>query len=178
MDEEKRSFCVHCGKLLGPTDYYCPECGACVEQINSDESQGTPVQQQTPVDSGTKYRIVAGALCGIWFVIAVYLGYVYAYQVDAIMDELQTTMGADWASITAEIPEEELRSAIVFAGYVLIGSGVLALGSAITAFLKKPWIVCLMLCILSGCVGLVAVLGIVGFLVAYLIYKAKNEFEA
>ncbi|MDR1690274.1 MAG: hypothetical protein LBR42_00330 [Candidatus Methanoplasma sp.] len=111
----------------------------------------------------------------IWALIALALGLYLALGVDSIINNFMS-IPEIWDLMLETYTEESLRSALIIEGSVLAVSGGLALVTAILSLKKRLYIIALITCILSSIFGLVMLVGFIGFIVAYLIYKAKDEF--
>jgi hypothetical protein len=116
-----------------------------------------------------------GILSALWAAFALIYGIFLIANADSMGESAFSLLDPEfWDSVG--ITQEALAGIYLAVGAVLAVSGASALVTAITCFLKKFYIIGLIACIISSICGLIAIIGFIGFIVAYFISKSKNEF--
>ena len=82
-----------------------------------------------------------------------------------------------WEQFSQYFTEQQLRDDFFLTGVTMTGSGAFAAFTALLCIIKRFYVVALIACIISSIFALPAIIGVVGFIVAYLIYRARNEFK-
>lgn len=167
MDDGTR-FCVRCGAALGEGDAFCSECGNAAGDIAGC------ADRRTAADTGNGRLMLAAILCLLWGLISLYVGLDTLWSVDAVMETF-----AEMDLLDALIPyisEAELRSLIVVTAYIFLAGAAASLTAGILAGIKRQYTVAVVSCIIASVLGSLALVGIFGFLVAYMIHKSKGAF--
>lgn len=120
--------------------------------------------------------MTASILCALWALFALGIG---LYSLLGAENLIETMMSdpAIWDQISPLYSKEELESGFFLVGVTFTASGALAAISSLLCVTKRFYIIALVACIISSAFALVALIGVIGFLVAYLIYRGKNEFK-
>ena len=113
-------------------------------------------------------------LSAVWAVIASLIG---IYMI-SIANSLVAEMGQDTLNTFLNLgyTQDDVVNLIIAIGAVILASGLMAAVTAILSFLKKFYIIALITCIISAVLGLIILIGFVGFIIAYLIHNRKHEF--
>ncbi|MCL1979278.1 MAG: zinc ribbon domain-containing protein [Methanomassiliicoccaceae archaeon] len=171
-DNDSPNFCTNCGAPLRDSDTFCNSCGAAK---NAGAARTPSSAQRYPEQKGNKL-MVFGLLSAIWAIAAIGLGLNYILSADAIASELDSYEGIWEALYDAGITYDTIVGWITIIGAVLVSSGVFAAVTALLCLIKRAYTVALIACILSSVLGLVVLLGAIGFVVAYFLSKEKNNF--
>ncbi|MDR2698727.1 MAG: zinc ribbon domain-containing protein [Candidatus Methanoplasma sp.] len=168
-DKENSNFCSGCGAPLRDSDTFCASCGTTRGGSANTTQYGNPKPKSHTL-------VVAAVLSIIWALIALGLGIYFTLWVDSLMDLINST--PEYLEILNEygITTSDMSSVLYMIGAVLIASGLFAAISAALCLMKKFYIVALIMCILASVLVITALVGIVGLIVAYLIYKGRDEF--
>jgi len=169
MDDDSLNFCTSCGAPLRESDTFCTSCGAGVGNKEQPQAQNRIVYPK----SGKLLVVVI--LSAVWAVIAVLLGIYVISAADTIVsnlgpDTLNTFMNLGYGP-------DDIANMITIIGAVILASGVFAAVTAVLSFLKKFYFIALIACIISAVLGLSLLIGLVGFIVAFLIHSSKHEFD-
>lgn len=164
MDGENTRFCTECGERLPENAAFCPKCG------NDTHSDGKTV---VPKRSGNELMLVA-ALCGIYVLIAAYFAYVLMTQTDSLISSLQNS--EYWQDIAGVLSEDDIRNMIAMMGYAMAVSGVFSAIAAGLCATGRKYTIALVCCISASLCGMVMLMGAFGLVVAYLIYRYKENF--
>lgn len=183
-------FCGNCGKELDGEAKYCPACGRSLRDTPEHHSSGgrehaAPAVEYSSKPSANSRNDISyiGILCIIWAVIAVLSAISILFSdvagiVNQAFDE-ETVRQLIEAGFTQQdidsIKDATVRLAYVIGGF-LLASGILAIVSAVYCFKRKRYNVAVWTAMLSTVCGIPVVVGIFGFLVAYMIYRNKDSF--
>ena len=168
MEEDNNNFCMSCGAPLRDSDTFCTNCGS-----TRKGAAGSPAQQYNqPPAKKSNTLLFLGIACLLWAAFAIVIGIYYLHSVDSMIDTLMN----DYEELFANIGEDYLRSIFVAFGAVFIASGALGAIAGLLCILKRMYIVALITCIIASVLALISVVGIVGFIVAFFIYKNKGGF--
>jgi len=118
-------------------------------------------------------------LSAVWAAIALVLGLFFILGADYIMGIFDST--PDFWNImedTYGYTRDDIAYSLFVTGAVIAASGAFAAVTAVLSMTKKFHFVALIACIISSLLGLIILVGAIGFIVAYFIYKAKDEFKS
>ena len=166
-DDVPLNFCTECGANLHEYDRFCPACG------HNISSNGP-----SPTHYGTKTsRLPAAVVMSfIWAVIGIISGACFLLFVDALTDLIINS--PIWESVADLYGGEEwVRNSVIQSGSLLLISGVLAAVTGILCRAKRYFLIALIACIAGSVLMLTEIIGIIGFITAYLIYVSRNEFQ-
>lgn len=169
--DDGTGFCVRCGAALGEGDAFCSECGNAAGDIAGCADCRTVAAE---ADTSNGRLMLAAMLCLLWGLISLYVGLDTLWSVDAVMETF-----AEMDLLDALIPyisEAELRSSIVVTAYIFLAGAAASLTAGILAGIKRQYTVAVVSCIIASVLGSLALVGIFGFLVAYMIHKSKGAF--
>lgn len=167
-DPDHPGFCTECGAPLRESDTFCTSCGA--------EPGNPPSRPHAYAKPKTDTLMIAGILSLISAVLALVIGTYYILDAEAVGRSIYETRETGlWDAAGFGLDTIVLVCTAV--GALLIVSGVLALIAAAASFVKRSYAVALTVCIISAVLGLMMLVGIIGFVAAYVIYKAKNDFK-
>ncbi|MDL2241787.1 zinc-ribbon domain-containing protein [Bacteroidales bacterium OttesenSCG-928-L03] len=169
-DEESLGFCTNCGAPLHSSDTFCTHCGKNV----GDDPLPAPSDQYNRLGMKNTTLTLIGVLSAIWAIIALYAGAMMVNDVDFIID-LMKEDPATWEKIAAY--EEVLRTTLIAVGALMIVNGALCIVTAITCIMEKYYIVAFGSCLIASILLLIALVGIVGLIMSYFIYKNKDSFK-
>jgi len=163
---------MKCGAPLRESDTFCTTCG---EAIGSTP-QAQPYPQYGYPQKKSNNLLIVGILSAIWALIALILGLYLVFSAEAIVGELDS---ATWdILIDSGLTYDDITGVLVMIGAIIAASGALAAVTAVLSFTKRFYVVALIACIISSILGLIILVGAIGFFVAFFIYKAKNEFKS
>ena len=171
MDEEPPNFCTSCGAPLRESDTFCTTCGASVSGHSSTAPPYARYESPKPKD---KRLLIMAILSAVWAVFAIWQGLEGVLAAESAVSGLESSPEFDF--IFELFTHNELVSLIVAVSAVILASGILAAVTAILAGTKRFYTVALVACIFSAALGLIAIVGFVGFIVAYFIHTRKYEF--
>ena len=114
--------------------------------------------------------IVLAALSIIWAVIILYISLHIITNIDSIMNSVTDMVGSDYDQATID----SMRNIVIAMGYMWIIGGIFSLVTGILILFRKVHLVTVRFCIIACITSLPY--GILGFIVAYLLYKSKSEF--
>jgi lysylphosphatidylglycerol synthetase-like protein (DUF2156 family) len=100
---------------------------------------------------------------------------VYGFSAESIVAQIES--GEYWDVISEVLTHEWLVTFLTVVGALITASGALAAVTALLTLTKRFYVIALLTCIFSAILGLIVIVGFVGFIVAYLISKRKHEFE-
>ncbi|MCL1984583.1 MAG: zinc ribbon domain-containing protein [Methanomassiliicoccaceae archaeon] len=168
MDEEIY-FCPHCGKNLPVGSPYCPACGARLNDPQAD------VREKAIIEEKSRDRItIAVILLSVSAVITIVMGLYYIASAESMVD---TIMDAYGSLLTDYYTAESLTSFIKMLGWIVIGIGALFAVTALLAFMRKFWILTVILCLIAALFGVLGLISLVlGLIAFYFIYKSKPYF--
>ncbi|MDR3283466.1 MAG: zinc ribbon domain-containing protein [Candidatus Methanoplasma sp.] len=173
MSEDVPFFCPHCGSAIHATDEFCPSCGAGISAVDAPVAQ--PQHLYAPQKHSTALLIVV-ILSAAWAAIALWQGVSIALSDFNEMRDVITKALTD----SGDVVDLELVDIIVeytrIVGYAMIVSGILTIPVVVLSLLRKHHKFAVLLCVCASIFGLIAIIGVAGFIVAYLIQKHKHEF--
>jgi hypothetical protein len=114
-------------------------------------------------------------LCIGWAVFAILYGLFSILTIDTVIEALKESP-ALWDSVIEALTEETLRNILLLSGAITILSGILAAIAGALSLKKRAYTAAVVTCIISAAFGLTMLIGFVGLIVAYMIYKSKDEF--
>ncbi|MCL2148910.1 MAG: zinc ribbon domain-containing protein [Methanomassiliicoccaceae archaeon] len=168
------NFCAGCGAPLRESDTFCTACG---------ENRGAPQAPQQgqhymmPPKKSNSLALVA-VLSAAWAAVALILGVAILLVAESFTEQFMAM--PEFLDLMEEygytITFDEMLSSILMFGAVVAASGVLAAVTAALALAKRLYPVALIACILSSVLGLIILVGAVGFIVVYLIYRDRGDF--
>ncbi len=170
-------FCNNCGKELTEDDKFCPQCGAVVTYYEESNPSGEEMTNRYNTE-----LIIVGAFCLIWALIAIFsFGWMLTADMAGMLKEpdvIQQIMDAGGYTYeeAVQLIDQSIGAIYAVVG-VIVASGVLALIAAIFCFIRRFYILTLILIILSSILGLVLVLGVIGFVFAVLVYNWREGFK-
>jgi len=166
-DDIPLNFCTECGANLHEYDRFCPACGHNISDNSPSSAQYGAKASRLPV---------AVAMSFIWAIIGIVSGVCFLLFIDALTDFIIDS--PIWESV-ADLygGEEGIRNSITQSGTFLLISGVLAAVTGILCRMKRYFLVALIACIAGSALMLTEIIGIVGFITAYLIYVSRGEFK-
>jgi len=171
MDE--LNFCPACGKSVPPGTQYCPACGNCLtDQVQ--ERRETEAEKRMGAD-----RIKIAAILILIYSIPLILFGIYFYVAAGdLTNELFSN--PDFAAIVAPYyTPAALESFIELMGLASIIAGSIGVVTAILAFLRKFWVLTIILCIMSALIGALTLFGLIlGLIAFWMLYKARPVFES
>ena len=162
MDEDI-NFCPHCGKESHGSSQYCLACGA---RLNIPDTERN---NTVAIDGKNEGRLKIGiAVMVIFSAISLMTGvYLYLNAADFVRSMF------DSLDVLSDIyTEDALISLMELMGLLSIMGGAIGLASAVLAWMRKLWIVVIILCLVTVCMGSIFCL-----IAAYLFYKAKPIFR-
>jgi len=163
MDEDNTlNFCTECGANIRSYDEFCPSCGCNLKQKS---------QRQNVTNRGDNKLNLVAIMGGIWAFFALMVGIVCIVSLDAMMDAMIEVYGN-----TFDV--EFLETIILIVGYCLLASGILSVISVVLCATRKYYTIALITCIVGSLLALLCtiIIGILGFIAAYWIYKSKDWF--
>ena len=172
-DKDSSNFCSNCGAPMRDSDTFCASCGTTVGKSAASTQQ---YGNSKPKSSRLTAIIVLSA---IWAIVALAFGLYLIFARESLLayfDSLPDFWDTMYDLYGAT--RDDTFNSLYFTGIVMAASGALAALTAILAAIKRFYILALIACILSSIIGLFVIVGFVGFIVAYLIYKARGNFTA
>lgn len=173
MDDSSSNFCPSCGAPFRDSDTFCPTCGATIGQ--TAVNPGPPAQSQTKYMGFSKISskmILFAMFSIIWAIIALYLSINILTNIDSMMNQVIDTVGHDYDPAVIDM----VRSILLAFGYMWVVGGILSLVTGILVLLRKIHTMTVVICVIASVASLPY--GIIGFIVAYLIYRSKPEFTS
>jgi len=173
-DTESNNFCRFCGAPLRESDTFCGACGASIRSNPSAASSGAYARPQPK----TNRLMIAGALSVVLAAVTIALGLYAIITSGTLADTLVSSFTQQDMTVydEYEILRDYIADLLVVSGAMLVASGALSVVTAITAFEKKMYVVSLSTCVVSMVLSLSMLIGLVGLVVVYLIYRSKDEF--
>ena len=169
MDEDFSRFCSACGAPLSDSDTFCTRCG-------KNYVAGTSYTGQTQHDRfgfdelRSNILIIVATFTAIWAIFALAFGIYFIVRADYLV----TLLDQNELDLIASIGYTTFFFII---GTLIILSGAFAFITVVLCVLKKYYFIALAACIISALFGLIMIVGVMGFLVAFLIYRSKHEFK-
>lgn len=157
-------FCTQCGALIQETDQFCLACGARVG------SSGPTVQ--AAVENKGESLTTLAVLDFVWAVGVILIG-AYFLASGQNFIQLFKEMGM-WDQLN--MTEAVFLEAILMLGVLSIVSGAAALISGALTLKGRKYNIAFIMIIISSVTGLVYLVSLFGFIVAYLLYKARRCF--
>ena len=159
-------YCVKCGSLMQNNETFCTICGAKTNSSGAEKSS----------QKGNKLLVI-GIFSVIWALCGIGLGLDTILTADEFISQTDSLMPGFWDAMEEfGITADYIESMIVSIGAVITVSGLLAAITAVLSFAKRQYTIALIACILSSILALILLVGIIGFIVAYFITQAKEEF--
>jgi len=174
---EDLNFCPVCGKNLPPDTSYCPACGNRLDDPVAEKREAEVEKKM-----GRERITIAAVLLLLYSIPMVILGIWLYVSSGNLAHEIFTN--PDFASLIDMLVSEgeteaSLASSIGLVGMLSIFAGSIGVAAAILAFMRKVWIIALILCMLSAIVGTVTLFGLImGLIAFYMLYKAKPAFTS
>jgi magnesium-transporting ATPase (P-type) len=136
---------------------------------NPPPSQNDQRYNSTPQKSNR--LIFVSILSFLWAIAAISMGFYYMVAADAIVEE--TLIILDDMGYVINF---DLAQLIIIFGALMLSSGILAAVTGVFSLLKRFYVVALVTCILSAALAMIFIVGFFGLIVAFFIYKSKDEF--
>ena len=172
MDENTLNFCVACGAPLRDSETFCTSCGRYRDAGSCPAGCQPQFGSFGVAELKSNILIIVATFAVIWVIFALSIGVYFIINAGNFADlldqnelDLITSLGYSVVDVFSMV------------GALLIISGVCALISAALCALKKYYYIALAACIMSAVFGLIMILGFVGFIVSFFIYKSKAEFK-
>ena len=156
------SYCSKCGAQLIESDSFCVRCGAKIEELSS--SAPAYVQPVSSKRSTVLWIIIVLGL--IWTVIAILTSIEAFFETEAIAEMVDP----------GPFDIQFIKSMVIALGVMFLISGIMSLITAVLAFVRKFHTAALVCCIFGSILAVISLVGIIGLILAYFLYKAKNEF--
>jgi len=169
-DKDSSNFCSNCGAPMRDSDTFCSSCGTTVGK------SAASTQQYGNSKPKSKRLTIVVVLAAIWALIALAIGLYIILSTDALLAQFDSTPNFWDIWYDAGFTRGDMYGIFQMMGAIIAASGALAALTAILSAVKRFYILALIACILSSLLVITALIGIVGLIVAYLIYKAKDEF--
>jgi len=160
-----------CGAPLLESDTFCTKCGT---KVGADAPASPQQTQNTIPTAKNNTVIILGVLSILWGIGALIFGAYLAASADSVVSNLSSSELDSLAN--AGIALSEVSAILAAFGAVLAISGVLGVITAILCFIRKFNIIAVVACIIASILGLVVIIGFIGFFVAYFIHKSKHSF--
>jgi ABC-type Fe3+ transport system permease subunit len=161
--------------MLRDSDMFCPSCGANADSYTVAYSSDAQHMYYQPRRERLNIVVILSA---IWAVIAILFGLFLIFVVGSLllsMDQLADPWYTLWDTYGFTL--DYLHTVVITVGVMFVVSGALAAVTAYLSHKKKFYIGALFTCIISSCLVMIFLVGVIGFIVVYRIYKGKNEFE-
>ncbi|AIZ56374.1 hypothetical protein Mpt1_c04820 [Candidatus Methanoplasma termitum] len=144
--------CKNCGSTISGSDRHCRYCGAPVT-VTENTSQNISYNN-IKFNSGRLRSLGIWSLLWAVFAIAVGLFLLSVFKQDgsSFTDMIRTT------------------------GILAVLSGIFSMFTAILAFIRRGFIAAFACCIISSVLALPLILGVIGLVVAYRLYKYRDDF--
>lgn len=169
--DDQMNFCTRCGAALHESDTFCIECGNSIDGYGMNGHRTTIDYPERNINTLT----VSGILCGIWAFLALYIGLSVIFNLTAAIDGVILAEPDAWAELMEGITRESFENILVGIGYVFIISGAMSAVTMVLCLWKKHYKVALVCCIISSLTALF--FGVIGLVVAYLIYTNRDGFD-
>lgn len=191
MDEENYGFCPRCGAKLQQSANFCPDCGNILKEdaVNPGAGYGAYADLRTGKDRPMKGMFLAAfVLLVIYSVYSVSEGIyliVNAEGIFQIMDDMFVDMFGTgivdyvYDEIGIMITEAEYVESFRMMGYIYLISGIFSVIAAVLCYMRRRKNIAIAAIIASTLVTLIiaGILNIViGFLVAYFVYRSPEYF--
>ena len=158
-------LCAACGAPLRESDTFCTRCGA-------TKAVAAPVVDLGPPIKTLPLMIFPAA---VWALIGLAFGIYFISSADFISSQLGQPyfdMFAHYGIGAEAVP----RFFLVF-GTILTVSALLAAVTMVLCITKRYYKAAVAACLISALLTVVIVIGLIGLVVAYYIYSAKDEFK-
>ncbi|MDR0509267.1 MAG: hypothetical protein LBG63_05565, partial [Candidatus Methanoplasma sp.] len=139
----------------------------------------SPQQQYNQPQAKKSYALmILGIACFAWAIFALYDGIYTLYNVDGEIEAMKNIlMDAGYENLLSEFFEgDSIRNMLIAVSAVIVASGALSAIAGLLCITKRLYIVALITCIIASVLALIFLVGIIGFIVAYFIYKNKDKF--
>ena len=191
MDEENFGFCPRCGAKLQQSANFCPDCGNILKEdaVNHGAGYGAYADTRTGKDRPMKGMFLAAfVLLVIYSVYSVSEGIyliVNAEGIFQIMDDMFVDLFGTgivdyiYDDMGIMITEAEYVESFRMMGYISLISGIFSVIAAVLCYMRRRKNIAIAAIIASTLVTLViaGILNIViGFLVAYFVYRSPEYF--
>ncbi|MBO4798819.1 MAG: zinc ribbon domain-containing protein [Candidatus Methanomethylophilaceae archaeon] len=176
--EEKPNFCTRCGASLPEGAEYCPYCGN--DPGGRTENRHVRTEDENKLDN-TRICIL------IYSFIALAFGIIILLSSLAVTDEFwevfisQMSDYPEIADSLSNITAEELRNSMMLEGGAILGSGILAMISAVAIKRQRGFAAAFISCVISSFLtlavfpfGIITLL--IGLYMAYRINRYKHLF--
>jgi len=164
------NFCPSCGKNLPPGTAFCPACG---RNMNPNDPAGINREQAASDYRAAARARMAGMLLMVTAALLFFFGFAYITSAGMVDDMFNMyPMLADYYT------PEQLEDLIWSFGVVTMIGAIAALTAAILAFIRKIWILAVLLGFAALFIGLLSLVGIITSIVAlWMLFKAKPAFR-
>lgn len=183
MDESEKSFCPYCGAAIKQGSKFCTECGSVLEDKPNNQQQNP----NAPSEKKGGHIIALSVVVAISAVLFLIFGFSYLSAANTVYETIHGMDPAVWQQIVDAFHEQRgwteqqtidyLKTILNLFGYITIAAGVAGIIAAILGFIKKLWIVILLMYIVMTLCTAVTVVGvIVGIVMIILLVKSKPCF--
>lgn len=177
-DEQSKLFCSQCGKELPYNAQFCQYCGGVVAGTAADEKRKDDFKKMEDMANEGRMSLIT-FLIVIYAIPALIAGIYALCCVDMVTDQiwrddyLRETFIKDYG-----MDEQAVHNMVQWLAVVVTISGVCACGSAILCFLRRYWIVAVILCFAAAILCVWSIFGaIIGIFVGWMLMTAKASFD-
>jgi predicted nucleic acid-binding Zn ribbon protein len=169
------NFCPSCGKNVSPGTTHCPSCG---KLLNGPE--GGRKDAAAEVVKKEDRTNIAAVLILLYSVPLIFIG-AYIYANADMVSEMAFEFYKDtpfYSTIADNYTIESFAGLIRSAALATIFGAVVGVVSAILAFMRRFWMLTILLCLISAGIAILSFIGLIMGLIAFwLLLKARPAFK-
>ena len=172
MDEDVPCFCSACGAPLDDSDSFCTRCGKYRNTGTCYTGCQTQHNNFGVAELKSNILVIIAILSALWTIFALAIG---VYLIGNA-DYLTTLLDQNELDLIGSLGLSYIAVFTLFGALIFV-SGVFAFITAALCMLKRFYTIALAACLISALFGLFAIVGFIGFIIAFFIHRSKNEFK-
>ncbi len=169
------SFCEECGENLADGVKFCPKCGTRVPGRSPEQVVAEKESIRSALYSRLQWSGILALIVGLPLL---FIGIYILVDINEILNFLITDPYTSALIKEYGLSEEELRSIVTYAGNIAIVSGVCNVLSAILCFIRRYYILAIILCFVGA---ITAISGffmlLIGLLAFWFMLSSKLAFK-
>lgn len=176
--EENKLFCSQCGKELPYNAQFCQYCGGVVAGTAADEKRKDDFKKMEDAANEGRISLITFLIL-IYGIPALIMGIYALCSVGSLAHDIWTDTNIHQYLLNLGFNSETMvRDTLQWMAVVLTVSGACACASAILCFLRRYWLVAVILCFAAAILCVWSIFGaIIGIFVGWMLITAKISFD-